>query len=51
MLAQAEEKWGWFEAPGQSPAWAYAAALTLFLLCLELFAVTETQVPFVYFQF
>ena len=51
ILAQAEEKLKWFERLVKGPLWAYAAALTLFLLCLELFAVIETQVPFVYFQF
>ncbi len=51
MLAQAEEKSKWFERLVQGPIWAYAAALTLGLVCLELFGVIEVQVPFVYFQF
>jgi D-alanyl-lipoteichoic acid acyltransferase DltB (MBOAT superfamily) len=51
MVALAEEKLKWFDRVVKGPLWAYAATLTLFLLCLELFAVTETQVPFVYFQF
>jgi alginate O-acetyltransferase complex protein AlgI len=51
MLAQAEEKLGWFERLVEGPVWVYAAALAMGLLCLELFAVTEAEVPFVYFQF
>jgi D-alanyl-lipoteichoic acid acyltransferase DltB (MBOAT superfamily) len=51
LLAQAEEKLKWFERLVEGPAWAYAAAVTLGLLCLELFGVIEVQVPFVYFQF
>ena len=50
-LAVAEEKLRWFEKAATGPTWAYTTALTLMLLCLELFAVTEVSVPFVYFQF
>jgi D-alanyl-lipoteichoic acid acyltransferase DltB (MBOAT superfamily) len=50
-LAVAEEKLGWFEKAATGSTWAYTAALTAMLLCLELFAVTEVSVPFVYFQF
>jgi D-alanyl-lipoteichoic acid acyltransferase DltB (MBOAT superfamily) len=46
-----EEKIGWFERLVRGPRWSYAAALTAMLLTLELFAVTEAQIPFVYFQF
>ena len=50
-LAQAEEKFGLFERIATGPVWAYAASLTLILLCLMLFGVTDNYVPFVYFQF
>ena len=33
------------------PVWAFTGGLTLILLCLMLFGVTEASVPFVYFQF
>ena len=51
LLAVAEEKWEWFDRLSVGPAWAYAAGLTSMLLCLELFAVTDVTIPFVYFQF
>jgi alginate O-acetyltransferase complex protein AlgI len=51
VVAQAEEKLGWFERIATGPVWAYAAGLTLIFLCLMLFGVTDNYVPFVYFQF
>ncbi|MCU0248364.1 MAG: MBOAT family protein [Bryobacter sp.] len=51
LLALWEEKRNWFEAAVVGPRWAYAAAIAALLLCLEVFAVTELQIPFVYFQF
>ncbi|MFB3776599.1 MAG: MBOAT family protein [Bryobacteraceae bacterium] len=51
VAAQAEEKLGWFKRLAAGPSWAYAAGLAAMLLCLELFAVTDITVPFVYFQF
>ncbi|MDP8980953.1 MAG: MBOAT family protein [Acidobacteriota bacterium] len=51
FLARWEESKGWFERLVTGPVWAYAGAMTLILICLELFGVTESVVPFVYFQF
>jgi alginate O-acetyltransferase complex protein AlgI len=51
VLAILEEKWGWFEKLVRAPAFAYAAAVALLLLSIELLGVTGTNVPFVYFQF
>jgi hypothetical protein len=39
------------ERLAQAPAWAYATVLIALLLTVELFGVTEKQIPFVYFQF
>ena len=50
-LAYCEEKLGWFQRLTTGPAWVFTGALTLILLCLMLFGVTEASVPFVYFQF
>ncbi len=46
-----EERSGWVERLSLSPGWRYSAALTGLLLVLEMFGVTDTMVPFVYFQF
>ncbi len=51
LLALAEERWQWFGALTRQPAWRYAAALALLLLTLEMFGVTEANIPFIYFQF
>ncbi|HYL73433.1 MAG TPA: MBOAT family O-acyltransferase [Bryobacteraceae bacterium] len=51
LLAILEEWKQWFEGAVGSSQWAYAAALTLMFLTLELFSVTEVSIPFVYFQF
>ncbi len=46
-IAIAKEKWDL----SRVPAWAYAAALVVLLLTIELFGVTDKQIPFIYFQF
>jgi len=51
LLGLAEEHWSWFENLMLSPAWAQAAALSLMLVCLEIFGVVDVSIPFVYFQF
>jgi hypothetical protein len=50
-IAVIEEKLEWFERLVEAPAWAYAAALSLTLLVLEIFGVIDAQIPFIYFQF
>ena len=50
-LALAEERWGWFDRVVRWPDWAFAAMVALMLLGLEIFGVTETSIPFIYFQF
>jgi alginate O-acetyltransferase complex protein AlgI len=51
LLAALEEKGQWFEKLACGPAWAYACAGALLLLCVDLIGVTDVAVPFVYFQF
>ena len=51
VVAQGEEKFRWFERIATGPVWVYAGGLTLLLVCLALFGVTDNYVPFVYFQF
>jgi len=51
LLAVAEEKWEGIERLARAPAWAYATALILLLVSVEMIGVTEQQIPFVYFQF
>ena len=51
LLALAEEKWDGIEKLSKAPAWAYATALVLLLIAVEMIGVTEQQLPFVYFQF
>ena len=46
-IAIAKEKWNLSRAP----AWAYVPALAALLLVIELFGVTDKQIPFIYFQF
>jgi D-alanyl-lipoteichoic acid acyltransferase DltB (MBOAT superfamily) len=50
-LAVLEEKWEWFNRLAVAPVRVYACALAIFWFCLEMFAVTEVSIPFVYFQF
>ena len=50
-LAALEEAFGWFDRVSRARMPAYACALTLLLLCLELFGVLDVSIPFVYFQF
>jgi alginate O-acetyltransferase complex protein AlgI len=49
--ALGEEYGDWFERLMQAPAWAYAAAVSLLLFCIEIFGVVDVSIPFVYFQF
>ena len=51
LLAIFEEKLEWFERLITAPAWVYATAIAVLLLCLELIGVTDVTIPFVYFQF
>ncbi len=51
ILAIAEENWDWTSRLVRAPAWAYAAAIGLFLFCLELLGFADQPVPFIYFQF
>ena len=51
VVALAEEKWDWSERVMRAPDWAYAAALAGMFVCLEIFAVVDVSIPFVYFQF
>jgi D-alanyl-lipoteichoic acid acyltransferase DltB (MBOAT superfamily) len=51
VLAIAEEKFEWFERLLKAPMLAYASALALIFLCIEIFGVIDASIPFVYFQF
>jgi D-alanyl-lipoteichoic acid acyltransferase DltB (MBOAT superfamily) len=51
LVALAEERWEWFDRLSKGPMLAYASALALTMLVLEIFAVTDASVPFIYFQF
>ena len=51
VLAYLEEKRGWFEKLPTAPVWAYASAIAVLLVFIELFAYSDLQIPFVYFQF
>jgi len=51
VLAVGEEKFEWFERIIEGPAWAYASALAVMFLCLEVFGVIDANIPFIYFQF
>ncbi len=50
-IARYEEKHGWFEKLPTAPLWAYASTMAALLVFLELMAVSDMQIPFVYFQF
>jgi D-alanyl-lipoteichoic acid acyltransferase DltB (MBOAT superfamily) len=51
VIALLEERFEWLERLAQGPAFAYASAVIVLLLCVELFGFFEKTVPFVYFQF
>ena len=51
LIARYEEKHGWFEKLPTAPVWAYASTIAALLVFLELIAVSDMQIPFVYFQF
>ncbi|HEY4360395.1 MAG TPA: MBOAT family O-acyltransferase [Bryobacteraceae bacterium] len=51
VLAIAEERGAWIDRASRGPAWAYAAAVVVLLFSVELLAVTDKPIPFVYFQF
>ena len=51
VLALIEEKFSLFDRLVRGPVWAYATAMALMLFTLELFAVFDVTIPFVYFQF
>ena len=51
ILAIGEEKWEWFERAIRAPMPVYASALAVMLFCLEVFAVLDAAIPFIYFQF
>jgi D-alanyl-lipoteichoic acid acyltransferase DltB (MBOAT superfamily) len=51
LVAITEERWEWFDRLSKGPALAYATAFALTALVLEIFAVTDASVPFIYFQF
>ena len=50
-LSIGEENWEWFERAARAPIPEYAAALSVMLFCLEIFAVVDAAIPFIYFQF
>ena len=51
IAALFEERFAWADRLPRGPAWAYAAAVILLLLVVEMIGVTDKQIPFVYFQF
>jgi len=51
LVALAEERWEFTDRLSRGPAWAYATAVVVLLLAVELIGVTDKQIPFVYFQF
>jgi D-alanyl-lipoteichoic acid acyltransferase DltB (MBOAT superfamily) len=51
VLAVVEEKFEGFERVMKAPMLAYASALALMFLCIEVFGVIDASIPFVYFQF
>lgn len=50
-VALAEEKWEWEDRLVRGGWLGYAVALAGLLLVLEVFGVTDVEIPFVYFQF
>lgn len=52
FLISCAEEWGaFFERVIHGPRWAYAVTMGFLLVVLEIFAVTDAEIPFVYFQF
>ena len=51
LMAVLEERYGWFERVTAGPAWVYSITAAFLLFVIELLAVAESTVPFVYFQF
>lgn len=51
LLTLLEERTGWFDRISEAPAWAYAGAVAALVFGMEMFGVTEQNIPFVYFQF
>jgi hypothetical protein len=51
ILAVLEEQKEWFEGLSRAPVVAYASAMALMFLCIEIFGVIDTAIPFIYFQF
>jgi alginate O-acetyltransferase complex protein AlgI len=51
LVAVAEERWAWMEQLSRGPAWRYCAVFVVLLFLVEVLGVTETAVPFIYFQF
>jgi alginate O-acetyltransferase complex protein AlgI len=51
VLALLEEHRGTLERVAHARPWVYATALAAMFLCLEIFGVTEQDIPFIYFQF
>ena len=50
-LAVIEERWNVFDRIMRAPRWAKVGAIAALLLWLEIFAVTDKSIPFIYFQF
>jgi len=51
VAAALEEKWEFFERLPKAHRWAFVCTIVAFLFCLEIFAVTDEKIPFIYFQF
>jgi len=51
VIAWLEEKYEWLERLPAAPVWTYATALAALMVFVEMFAVSELKIPFVYFQF
>ena len=50
-LAVWEEIRPWSETLLNRPSWAYASAVAMMLLCIDVFGVIDESIPFIYFQF
>jgi hypothetical protein len=51
VIALGEEYGSWLTRLETAPTWVTAGVTAVALLAIELFGITENQVPFVYFQF